>query len=320
MTRTLAIIAGSIALASATLAQAQPYPGKPIRIVVPFAVGGIADTFGRAIGARLGETWGQPVVIENKAGAGGNIGADFVAKAAPDGYTLVMGNIGTHAVNQSLLKAMPYDTIRDFAPIAFVLEADGILVVNPNVKAANVRELLELARTQPLTFGSGGLGTTSHLAGELFNQLGHVKVTHIPYKGNSPAITDLLGGQTTMIFATMPTVLPQVKAGKLRALAVIGNTRSVAVPELPTVAESGLPGFEVINWIGLFAPAGTPPEIVAKWNAEVQKVMAAPDVQKRLEIEGSSFRPTTPEQFAAFVRGEASKWQKLIPEMGIKPE
>ena len=320
MQRQIAALLAVLGIALTSAAHAQGYPNKPVRIVVPFAVGGIADTFARVIGQKVGESWGQPVVIENKTGAGGNIGADLVAKSPPDGYTLVMGNIGTHAVNQSLLKAMPYDTIRDFAPIAFVLEADGILVVNPNVKAANVRELLELAKAQPLTFGSGGLGTTSHLAGELFNQLGRVKVTHVPYKGNSPAITDLLGGQTTMIFATMPTVLPQVKAGKLRALAVIGNTRSAAVPELPTVAEAGLPGFEVINWIGLFAPAGTPPEIVAKWNAEVQKVMAAPDVQKRLEVEGSTFRPTTPEQFAVFVRGEASKWQKLIPEMGIKPE
>lgn len=310
-----------IALAAASgLATAQAYPAKPVRIVVPFAVGGIADSFARVIGQKVSEQWGQPVVIENRTGAGGNIGADVVAKSQPDGYTLVMGNIGTHAVNRSLLKSMPYDTLKDFAPVAFVLEADGLLVVNAGVKATNVRELVALARKEPLTYGSGGLGTTSHLAGELFNKLAGVKMTHIPYKGNSPAITDLLGGRTTMMFATMPTVLPHVKGGKLRALAVIGNTRSSAVPDLPTVAEAALPGFEVINWIGLFAPAGTPHEIVARWNAEVQRVMTSPEVKARLATEGSTFKPTTPESFAAFVRSESEKWAKLIPEMGIRPE
>jgi tripartite-type tricarboxylate transporter receptor subunit TctC len=316
-----AVTLGTALLALGTLAGAQPqgYPSKPVKIVVPFAVGGIADTFARLIGQRVQEQTGQAVVVENKAGAGGTIGADAVAKSPPDGYTLVMGSIGTQAVNQSLMKAMPYDTLRDFAPIAFVLEADSLLVVNPEVKVANVKELVELAAREPLTFGSGGTGTTGHLAGELFNKLARVKMTHIPYKGNAPAITDLLGARTTMIFATMPTVLPHVKAGKLRALAVVGNTRSAAMPELPTVGET-IPGFELINWIGLFAPAGTPAPIVAYWNGEVQKFMATPEVQKRLVAEGSTFRPTTPEQFAAFVRAEAQKWAALIPEMGIRPE
>jgi len=322
MRKTLATLLGCLvlALAGSAAAQAPAYPQKRVTIVVPFAVGGIADTFARVIGQKLQDLWGQPFVIENKPGAGGNIGADLVAKAPADGYTLVMGNIGTHAINQYLVKSMPYETLRDFAPIAFVLEADGILVVNRNVKATNVKELVELAKKEPLTFGSGGLGTTSHLAGELFNKLGGVKVTHVPYKGNAPAITDLLGGQTTMIFATMPTVLPQVKAGKLRALAVIGNARSAAAPELPTVAEAGLPGFDVINWIGLFAPAGTPPEIVARLNGEVQKIMATPEVRERLKVEGSTFKATTPEQFGAFVRAEAEKWGGLIREMGLKAE
>ena len=322
MRRTFVAMLGIAALAvgGAAAAQTQSYPSKPVKIVVPFAVGGIADTFARVIGQKASEDWGQPVVVENRAGAGGNIGADLVAKSPPDGYTLVMGNIGTHAVNMSLVKAMPYDTLRDFTPVSFVLEADGILVVNPDVKAASVKELAELAAREPLTFGSGGLGTTSHLAGELFNKLARVKMTHVPYKGNAPAITDLLGGRTTMIFATMPTVLPQVKAGRLRALAVIGNTRSAAVPELPTVAEAGIAGFEVINWIGLFAPAGTPAPIVALWHAEVQKVMASPEVQKRLVVEGSTFKPMSSGEFAAFVRAEAQRWAALIPEMGIKPE
>jgi tripartite-type tricarboxylate transporter receptor subunit TctC len=320
MRKTFAAILGIAMLAVGLPASAQGYPTKPIKIVVPFAVGGIADTFARVIGQKLSEQWGQPVVVENRPGAGGNIGADLVAKSPPDGYTLVMGNIGTHAVNQSLLKSMPYDTLRDFAPVAFVLEADGILVVHPDVKAANVKELIALAKREPLAYGSGGLGTTSHLAGELFNKLAGVKMTHIPYKGNSPAITDLLGGRTAMMFATMPTVLPHVKAGKLRALAVIGNTRSAAVPELPTVAEAALPEFAVINWIGLFAPAGTPSAIVSRWNAEVQKVMASPEVQKRLVNEGSTFKPMSSEEFAKFVRSESDKWARLIPEMGLKPE
>ena len=313
----LTAIAG---LAFAIAAEAEPYPFKPIKIVVPFAVGGIADTFGRAIGAKLTEAWGQPVVVENKPGAGGNIGADFVAKSPPDGYTLVMGNIGTHAVNQSLFKSMPYDTLKDFVPIAHVLDAEGLLVVNPAVSAKTVPELIALARAQPgrMSYASGGLGTTSHLAGELFKSMAKVDIVHVPYKGNSPAITDLLGGQTQMIFATMPTVLPQVKAGRLRAIAVIGPARTTAL-DVPTVAES-LPGFEVSNWIGLFAPAGTPPEVVARLNAEVQKIMHSPEIEKRLETEGAKFIPTTPQSFAAFQRAEAEKWAKAIHDANIKVE
>ena len=317
-----AALLGSLALSMALAASAQqPYPGKPIRIVVPFAVGGIADTFSRAIGAKLADLWGQPVVVENKPGAGGNIGADLVAKSPPDGYTLVMGNIGTHAVNQSLFKAMPYDTMKDFVPIAHVLDAEGLLVVHPSVPARTVPELIALARSQPgkMTYASGGLGTTSHLAGEFFKSSAKVDLIHVPYKGNSPAITDLLGGQTQMIFATMPTVLPQVKAGRLRALAVIGAQRSPALPDVPTVAES-LPGFVVSNWIGLFAPAGTPPEIVSRLNAEVQKVMLTPEIQKRLETEGAKFIPTTPASFAEFQREEAAKWAKAIREANLKVE
>ena len=322
MRNAIAALAASAAFlfAPQVFAQAPPYPSKPIKIVVPFAVGGIADTFARAIGAKLGETWGQAVVIENKPGAGGNIGADFVAKSPPDGYTLVMGNIGTHAVNQSLFKSMPYDTLRDFVPIAHVLDAEGLLVVNPSVNAKSVPELIALARSQPgkMSYASGGLGTTSHLAGELFKSMAKVDMVHVPYKGNSPAITDLLGGQTQMIFATMPTVLPQVKAGRLRAIAVIGPARTSAL-DVPTVAES-LPGFEVSNWIGLFAPAGTPPEIVARLNAEVQKIMRSPEIQKRLEAEGAKFIPTTPQSFAAFQRVEAEKWGKAIHDANIKVE
>jgi tripartite-type tricarboxylate transporter receptor subunit TctC len=321
MRRRLVAFLGLAAMALCGVAQAQPYPHKPIRIVVPFATGGIADTFARAIGAKLGEAWGQPVVIENRTGAGGNIGADLVAKSPPDGYTLVMGNIGTHAINQFLFKSMPYDTMKDFVPIAHVLDADGLLVVNPEVPAKNVAELIALAKSQPgkLSYASGGMGTTSHLAGELFKSMAGVDMVHVPYKGNSPAITDVMGGQVQMIFATMPTVLPQAQAGRLRPLATIGSARNKSTPQIPAAVET-LPGFEVSNWIGLFAPAGTPPEIVARLNAEVQKVMRSPEIEARLEREGAKFVPTTPQSFAAFQKAEAEKWARAIKEAGIKAE
>src|SRR3954464_6745071 len=260
----------AVLLLACALARGQSYPAKPIRIVVPFPAGGIADLYGRLIGARVSDHWSQPVVVENRTGAGGNIGADAVAKSPPEGYALVMGSFGTHAVNVSLFSSMPYDPVRDFAPIILVLEAEGLLVVHPSVPATNVRELIAHARARPgeLTFASAGMGTASHLAGALFNAMAHVDMTHVPHKGNVPAITDLLAGQPSLLFATMPTVLPHARAGKLRAIATLGSERSAATPELPTIGET-LKGFEVNNWIGLFAPAGTPPEIVRRWNGEV---------------------------------------------------
>ena len=321
MRKTIAMLIAAVMLPIATPASAQAptYPDKPIRIVVPFPVGGVADTFGREIGRKLTEAWGQPVVVDNRTGAGGNIGADMVAKSAPDGYTLVIGNIGTHAVNVSLLPVMPFDSVKDFTPIVHVLDAEGLLVVNPSIKATTVSELIALASAQPgtLSYGSAGVGTTSHLAGELFKSMTKVDIVHVPYKGNVPAITDLLGGQTSMIFATMPTVLPHVRAGKLRPLAVLGTARSPALPDVPTVAES-VPGFEVSNWIGLFGPAGMPSAIVARLNAEVQKIMRSPEIQKRLETEGAKFIPMTPDQFATFQKAEIAKWAKTIKDANIK--
>jgi tripartite-type tricarboxylate transporter receptor subunit TctC len=260
-------------------------------------------------------------VVENRTGAGGNIGAEAVAKSAPDGYTLAMGSLGTHAVNVSLFAKMPYDPVRDFAPIAHVLEAEGLLVVHPSVSAQSVPELIALLRAKPgtMTYASAGMGTASHLAGELFKVLAKVDMVHVPYKGNVPAITDLLAGQTSLLFATMPTVLPHAKAGKLRALATIGAARSAAAPELPTVGEA-LPGFEVNNWIGLFAPAGTPPEIVQRWNAEVLRTMQSPPIQARLPAEGARFIPTTPEQFGAFVKAEIAKWAPVVKASGARVE
>jgi tripartite-type tricarboxylate transporter receptor subunit TctC len=300
---------------------AQNYPSKPIKIIVPFPVGGIADIYSRLIGNRWTEVLGQPVVIENRTGAGGNIGADLVAKAAPDGYTLGIGSIGTHAVNVTLFSRMPFDPVRDFSPISLLLEAEGMLVLHPTVPAQNVPELIALARAKPgaLSYASAGAGTASHLAGELFKSMAKVDLLHVPYKGNVPAITDLLAGQTSLIFATMPTVLPHAKAGKLRALATIGNARSKAAPELPTVAET-LPGFDVTNWVGFFAPAGTPPDIVRRLNAETDRFMRSKEIETRLTNEGARFIPMTPEQFGDFVKAEIAKWAPVVRASGAKAD
>lgn len=307
------------ALFFSAAALAQPYPSKPVRIIVNFPAGGVADVYARIIGAKVQEAWGQPVVIENRTGAGGNIGAEAVAKSPPDGYTLNMSAIGPHAVNVSLFSKLPYDPVKDFAAVALVLEAEGLLVVHPSVPANSVAELITYARANPgkLTFASAGTGTASHLAGELFKTMAKVDMTHVPYKGNVPAITDLLAGQTSLLFATMPTVLPHAKTGKLRALATIGAERSRAAAELPTVAET-LPGFEVNNWIGLFAPAGTPTPIVQRWNAEVLRIMQLAEIQARLPVEGARFAPNSPEQFAQFVKREIAKWASVVKASGAR--
>ncbi|MBM3347072.1 MAG: tripartite tricarboxylate transporter substrate binding protein [Betaproteobacteria bacterium] len=317
------MFAASLALAlGAIQAQAQTYPARPVRIVVPVATGGIADYYSRVIAKHVSDGWGQPVVAENRPGGGGNIGADIVAKSAPDGYNLVMGFLGSHAVNQFLFAKMPYDTQTDFAPVAMVIEAEGLLAVHPTVQVQTVADLLAMARAHPgkLSYASGGVGTASHLAGELFKSMTRTDMVHIPYKGNAPAIADLLGGQTHLTFATLPTIIPHVRAGKLRGIAVIGSTRSAAAPSLPTVAEAGVPGFSVNNWIGLFARAGTPPEIVRRWNAEVNRIMQLPEVTRRMEVEGERYTPNTPEQFAQFVRAETAKWEKVVKDAGLKAE
>ena len=309
----------SVLLAASLPVLAQQYPSKPIRIVVPFPPGGIADVICRVFAQKFTETWSEPVIVDNRAGAGGNIGADIVAKSPPDGYTIGIGSIGTHAVNMSLFSKMPYDSVRDFAPVALVMEADGLLVVHPSVPASSVKQLIALARARPgqLAYASAGNGTASHLAGELFKSLAKIDLVHVPYKGNVPAITDLVGGQTSMIFATMPTVLPLVKAGKLRALAVTGAHRNPAAPEYPAMAET-LPGFDVTNWIGIFAPAGTPADIVAKLNAEITRIMQLPEIQSRLANEGAKFTPNTPAEFGAFQKREIAKWAKVIKEAGLR--
>jgi len=314
-------VLAALALIVSASALAQTYPSRPIRVIVPFPPGGGMDIVARTVTPKMAEILGQPFVVENRAGAGGNIGADVVAKSAPDGYTLLMGSIGTQAVNVSLFRSMPYDPAKDFTAVALVLEAESLLALHPSVPANTPAELIALARERPgtLSYGSAGMGTTSHLAGELFKSMAHIDITHVPYKGNVPAITDLLSGQTQMVFATMPTVLPHVKAGKLKGIAVLGASRSPAAPEVPTLAEA-LPGFEVNNWIGTFGPAGLPPAITSRLNAEILALMRTPEVQQRLLGEGARFTPMSPGQFAEFVAAETAKWGKLIREVGIRAD
>lgn len=302
-------------------ASAQTYPAKPIRLVVPYPPGGPLDIMARAIGQKLTEAWKQPVVVDNRAGAGGNIGADLVAKSPADGYTLLMGAVATHAINPGLYSKLPYDPVKDFTPVALVAQVPNILVINPSVPAKSVRELIALARAKPgyLNFGSGSTGSTGHLAGELFNTMAGVQMVHIPYKGAAPAMADLLSGQVQLMFDNLANALPNVKAGRLRALAVTTLARSAAMPDLPTVAESGLPGFDLTTWFGLMVPAGTPPEIVARLNAEIVRALNAKDMRERLQKMGAEPpADNTPEHFAAFIGTEAAKYAKVVKDSGAK--
>ncbi len=318
---TLTFFAALALTFACAVASAQTYPAKPIRLVVPYPPGGPLDIMARAIGQKLTEAWNQPVLVDNRAGAGGNIGADLVAKSAPDGYTLLMGAVATHAINPTLYSKIPYDPVKDFAPVALVAQVPNILVVNPAVPATTVRELIDLARAKPgyLNFGSGSTGSTGHLAGELFKAMAGVQMVHIPYKGAAPAMADLLAGQVQLMFDNLANSLPNVKAGRLRALAVTTLARSPAMPDLPTIAESGLPGFDLTTWFGLMAPAGTPPEIVARLNAEIVRALNAKDMRERLQKMGAEpLAVNTPEHFAAFIRAEAEKYAKVVKDSGAK--
>jgi tripartite-type tricarboxylate transporter receptor subunit TctC len=309
-------------LLAALPARAQTWPGKPIRLIVPYPAGGTADLLGRKIGQKLGETLGQHVVIENRAGAGGGIGADLVAKAKPDGYTLLMGTIATHAINPNLYPDLAYDAVRDFAPIALVAAMPNLLVVNPSVPAGNVRELIALAKSKPgeLAFASAGSGTTQHLSGELFKKMAGVDMMHIPYKGNAPAVADLVGGQVQVMFDNIPISLQQVRAGKLRALAVTGPKRNPVLPDVPTIAEAALPGYSVTSWFALFAPAGTPAPIVARLNSETNKALADTAVRRQLADQGIEPVGGTAEQLAAHIRAELPRWKKIVAESGARVE
>jgi tripartite-type tricarboxylate transporter receptor subunit TctC len=302
-------------------AAAQGYPSKPIKIVVPYPPGGFNDTLGRTLAAKFSEAWGQPSFVENKPGGNTLIGTDFVAKSPPDGYTLLIVAF-PFAVTPSLTKQMPYDTLRDFAPVILAAQSPNLLVVNPQVPVKTVGELIALAKSQPgkLSYASTGNGSSNHISMELFKSMAGVDIVHIPYKGSAPAVSDLLGGQLAVMFDNVPNVLPQVKAGKLRALGTSGTKRTPLAPDVPTIAEAGVPGYEVTVWFGLVAPAGTPREIVQKLNAEVLKILALPDVRERFLAQGVEPVGSTPEQFGEHIRAQMSKWSKVVQDAGVKAE
>jgi len=314
-----ALLAGATVVA-APFASAQGYPARPVKLIVPFPPGGPLDVTGRLIAQKLTEAWGQAVVVDNKPGAGGNIGADLVAKAAPDGYTILLGALSTHAVNPSLYAKMPYDPIRDFVPITLLATTPNVLVVNPLLPVNSVKDLVAYAKANPgkLSFGSGSNGSAGHLAGELFKVDTGTDIVHIPYKGGAPATQALLAGDVQFMFDNLANATPQVKAGKLKALAVTTAERSRLAPELPTMAEAGIPGFDISTWYGLLAPAGTPKEVIAKWNAEVTRILNTPDVRERLAAQGAEAAPTTPEQFAAFIAREIPKYARIVKVSGAK--
>jgi len=315
----LMIVAG---LASVGLsmppASAADYPTKPIRLVVPFPPGGTTDILARAVAQKLSETWNQQVIVDNRPGAGGNIGSDLVAKAAPDGYTLVMGTVGTHAINPNLYAKMPYDHVKDFAPVILVAGVPNVLVVNPSLPVHSVKELIDYAKANPgkLNFASSGNGTSIHLSGELFKTMAGVQMTHVPYKGSSPALADLMGGQVQLMFDNLPSSLGLIKGGKLRAIAVTSATRAAALPDVPTIAESGLPGFEASSWFGVLAPAATPHEIVAKLNGTIALWLATPEAKEKLLAQGAIAAGGSPEDFARHIDRETAKWAKVVKASG----
>jgi tripartite-type tricarboxylate transporter receptor subunit TctC len=301
------------------MAQPAAWPSKPVRIVVTFPPGGAPDTLARL----LADKWsalGQPVTVDNKPGAGGNIGADIVAKSPADGATLVLGTVGTHAINAALYDKMPYNNLKDFTPISFLASTPNLLVVNKTVPANNVQELVALAKREPLAFGSSGSGTSIHLSGELFNTLAGVKMQHVPYKGRAQAIPDLLGGRIAMIFDNMPSALPLVKSGELKALGVTSAQRSPAAPDIPTIAEAGLPGFEATSWFALLGPAGMPREVQLRINQEVARVLTLPDVKEKLATLGLDPNPGTPDALMALMQRETAKWAGVVKASGAKPD
>jgi tripartite-type tricarboxylate transporter receptor subunit TctC len=308
-----------VACAVLAPAQAQTWPSKPVRIVVPFPPGGTTDIVARSIGVELQRMWQHAVVIENRPGAGGNIGADLVAKAAPDGYTLLMGTVGTHAINKALFEQsgakMPFDPVKDFVPITLAAGVPNVMVINPKLPVNTVAEFITYAKSRPgqLNMASSGNGTSIHLSGELFKTVTGVYMVHFPYRGSAPAITDLIAGNMNVMFDNLPSALPHIKSGRLKALAVTSRTRSPALPDVPTIEEAaGLKGFDASSWFGLFAPAGTPRTIVDKIQADVAKALAQPEVRERFIAQGADPGGNTPDQFAAFIRAETDKWTRVV--------
>jgi tripartite-type tricarboxylate transporter receptor subunit TctC len=312
------LVIASLSGAIAPAVGADAFPSHTVKLVVPFPPGGSLDIVGREIAQKLTEAWGQSVVVENKPGAGGNIGADFVAKSAPDGYTVVMGALSTHAVNPTLYPKMPYDAVKDFAPISMIAVTPNVLVVPVNSPINSVKDLIAAAKAKPgkLAFASGSNGSAGHLAGELFKVETHTDVIHVPYKGAAPATQGLLAGDTQFMFDNLANAMAQVKGGKLKALAVTTAKRSPLAPDLPTMTEAGLPGFDISTWFGLMAPAGTPKDVVARWNRDLVKILESPDMKQKLALQGAESTPMTPEAFAAFIASEVPKYAKIIKASG----
>jgi tripartite-type tricarboxylate transporter receptor subunit TctC len=317
----LAAVPAALGLAGG-VAQAQDYPNKPIRMIVAFPPGGGSDITARIVAQKLTERWKQQVIVDNRSGANGNIGTEIASRAPPDGYTLLMGSAGPNTMNVWLYRKLPFDPVQDFVPVVRVALTYYLLAVNPSVHAESVKDLIALAKANPgkLAFASAGIGGPPHLAAELLKSLSGADMVHVPYKGAGPAMSDLMGGQVTFMFVDMIAASPFVKAGKLRALAISSARRNSRLPEVPTVAESGTPGFEVVGWAGFFVPAKTPRAIIDKLNAETVSILKLADVQERLAMDGNEFGKNTPEEFDAFVKAEIAKWGKVVKASGARAD
>lgn len=322
MKRILSALLFFSALFADPAAQAQAYPAKPVRLIVPFAPGGTTDVLARLVAQRLAESMGQQFIIENKPGAGGNIGTEIAVKSPPDGYTLVMSFDGTMAINPNTYAKMPFDPQKDLVAVANVAQVPLLIVVHPGVAAKNIAEFVALAKASPgrINYSSAGHGSTGHLTGELFRSRAGIQIVHVSYKGGGQAVQDLLGGQIQMLVTALPTVEGHLKGGKLRALAFTSAKRVPGAPDVPTLAESGYPGMEVLSWYGILAPAGTPPEVVRRLNAEINRVLQAPDVRERLTALGTEPTGGSPEQFAQVIRADTARWAKVVGDAGIRIE
>jgi tripartite-type tricarboxylate transporter receptor subunit TctC len=319
MMRSIIVILGMVI---ASVANAQTYPVKPVRLVSPYPPGGANDILARIIGQKLGEGMGQQIVIENRSGATGNIGAEFVAKAAPDGYTLLMGQASNLTINVSLMSKMPYDPVKDLAPVTLVATTPNLLVVHPSLPVGTVKDLVALAKAKPgtINYASSGSGSAGHLAAELFKKVAHIDMVHIPYKGAAPALTDVVAGEAQLYFTSPISAQPFVRGGRLRMIAVTSLKRSPSMPAIPTVAESGYPDFDVVSWWGILTPAAVSKEIITRLHTEISKVLALPEIKAKFSDQGADVASDTPEQFAAYIKTEITKWGKLIRELGVKSE
>ena len=320
--KSLRFISAFVFYSLALSAIADDYPNKAIRFIMPYPIGGSIDIAGRMVAQRLADNLGQAVVVDNRTGAGGIVGSETGARAAPDGYTLLMGGVGTLALSPSLHKKLPYDPNKDFSPVTLLVTIPYVVVVPPSFKATSIRELIAMAKAKPneINYGSGGNGSAPHLAGELFNTMAGVKITHVPYKGSTGAITDTMSGQVQLTYTGIPSVIGQMKAGRLRPIGVTSIKRAAALPEVPTIAESGVPGYEVNPWFGVLLPAGAAQPLVTRINAEILKVLQLPATRERFAAEGFEAAGNTPAQFAAYIKSEQVKWAKVIKDAGIRAD